>query len=129
MKQILLSLLIFSGLFALGPVYGRTWTSSDGSKTFSGDFKHYDEASGKVKVLRGFREVSFDISVLSDADQTWVKEKKAEVKSKPAAAEDETNIGTEFKEGILSKLDGKRFAKYDLDVLPEYYVLYFSASW
>ena len=33
------------------------------------------------------------------------------------------------KEGVLSKLAGKRFAGYQLEKAPEYYIVYFSASW
>ena len=30
---------------------GRTWTSVDGGKTFEGEMKSYDAASGKVTVI------------------------------------------------------------------------------
>ena len=33
------------------------------------------------------------------------------------------------KEGVLSKLAGKTFADYQLEKAPEYYIVYFSASW
>jgi hypothetical protein len=39
-------------------------------------------------------------------------------------------IGSKLgKKGILEKIDGKKFAAYELTKAPEYYVVYFSASW
>ena len=42
----------------------------------------------------------------------------------------EQKIGKSLaKEGVLSKLAGKTFAGYQLEKAPEYYIVYFSASW
>ena len=60
-------------LLLAGSSLARTWTSSDGSKTFESDF------------------------------------------------------GKAFKK--LQKLDGKSFAKHELECAPEFFILYFSASW
>ncbi|MFK7851686.1 MAG: sialate O-acetylesterase [Akkermansiaceae bacterium] len=55
-------------------VNARTWTSSDGSKTFEGDLKSYDTASGTVSVLVGGRVLKFTQDKLSEADIEWLKE-------------------------------------------------------
>ncbi len=52
----------------------RTWTSADGSKTFEGDLKSYDEASGAVVVTAaGGKTMSFKQNILSPEDITWLK--------------------------------------------------------
>jgi hypothetical protein len=60
----------------------RTWTSADGSKTFEGELKSYDEASGMVVVTaRGGSPMSFKQDILSADDIAWLKAEG----SKPAA--------------------------------------------
>lgn len=76
-SAILASLLI-SGASA------RTWTSSDGSKTFEGDLKSYDEASGMVVVaVHGGTTMSFKQDVLSADDVTWLKTEGKNAAPKP----------------------------------------------
>ena len=42
----------------------------------------------------------------------------------------EQKIGKHLaKKGILSKLEGETFANFQLEKAPEYYLVYFSASW
>ena len=54
----------------------RTWTSSDGVKTFEGELLSYDAASGKVSVtLANGKELTFTQDKLSEADITYLKEK------------------------------------------------------
>jgi len=58
----------------LSGVQARTWTSADGSKTFEGDLKSYDEATGKVVVIaRGGSKMNFKQDVLSADDIAWLK--------------------------------------------------------
>ncbi|NNC90315.1 MAG: hypothetical protein HKN82_17820 [Akkermansiaceae bacterium] len=115
-----------------GLVAGRTWTSSDGTKTFEGDFKSFDADAGKVSVLMGNgRLVTFDVAKLSADDKTWIEETQA--RENAPKVEDvlaAQKIGSKLaKPGVLQKLDGKRFAKFSFEQAPEYYILYFSASW
>ncbi len=70
-----------------------------------------------------------------EQDEAFI-EKKGEAQKIPAdsaAVENalkEQKIGTGLaKEGVLSKLAGKTFAGYQLEKVPEYYIVYFSASW
>ena len=69
----------------LGATAGaRTWTSSDGTKTFEGELRGYDEATGKVTVDMNGRVVTFNQTLLSDADIAFAKENGAKL-SPPAS--------------------------------------------
>ena len=60
-------------LLVLG-VQARTWTSADGSKTFEGELKSYDAASGKVSVtLPNGKRMNFTQDKLSEEDIAWLK--------------------------------------------------------
>ena len=120
----LLAIGLCAGL-GTGLVAGRTWTSATGSNTFEGDFKSFDAISGKVTVTKtNGRSMTFSLDILSEADQTWVKEQ-------PSAASNEafmdSEIGKSLKE--LKILEGRTFKKYAYEEAPEYFILYFSASW
>jgi len=46
------------------------------------------------------------------------------------AALKEQKIGKPLaKKGILSRLEGEKFANFQLEKAPQYYLVYFSASW
>lgn len=108
----------------------RTWTSSDGSKTFEGDLKSYDAESGKVSVLVKGRPMEFTQDKLSADDLTFLSEWAAEA-NKPDLEKtlEGQKIGSVLTDRVMSKLDGNKFKKASLDKAPEYYLLYFSASW
>ena len=115
----------------------RTWTSADGRRTFEGDYKSYDADNQTVTVVRGYQKTSFALDVLSVQDQEWVKAEAARVEEAKRIANapdveellEEQVVGKHLTSGILEKFDGKKFSKAELDMAPEYYLLYFSASW
>ena len=73
MKLILCSLVLAAGVIFPAAV-GRTWTSSDGSKTFEGELQSYDSATGKVTVILANRKrLSFAQDKLSAEDIAWLK--------------------------------------------------------
>ena len=37
--------------FTASPLWARTWTSADGSKTFEGELKAYDAGTGRATVI------------------------------------------------------------------------------
>lgn len=130
----LIGVTCFSAFLALS-AQARTWTSADGSKTFEADFKSLD--GDTVTVVKGYSQRSFKLSILSEADQKWAKEEAARLakldieKAETKAAETKAANGS-FAKSIankLEKLDGKRFKKYKFDKTPEYYILYYTASW
>lgn len=119
------------------PLSARTWTSSDGVKTFEGSFKGYDAATQTVSVMRGHKKLSFTMDKLSEADRKWVEVEAARLAelevlaNAPSVDEqlEQQEVGKNLGSGVLERLDGKRFAKAELEKAPEYYLLYFSASW
>lgn len=136
MKLNYLLAVCMAATIGIGAVSARTWTSADGSKKFEGELKSFDKAGGKVTVImRNGRSLTFDIKKLSEGDQTFLSEN-----AKPAgdaagggdfaAALEGQKIGSKLaKKGILEKIEGKKFAKYEFTKAPEYYLVYFSASW
>ena len=55
-------------------VNARTWTSANGAKTFQGELKSYDVASGKVTVTKpNGRHMTFKQDKLSADDVTWLR--------------------------------------------------------
>ncbi len=73
MKPTPLSLVLGMG-FLLSLVEARTWTSSDGDRTFEGELQSYNAASGKVTVvLKNRRKLTFNQDKLSEQDVSWLK--------------------------------------------------------
>ncbi len=118
-----------------GVCSARTWTSSDGKNTFEGEFVSATET--RVTVDRSNGKITFDISKLSDADKEFIKEELAKAAAAAAAKEASEKLKDAPIPKALSrklvKLDdaGKRYEKFDLadGVIPQYYIVYYSASW
>ncbi len=128
MKKTILMTIASLALVSSG--LARTWTSSDGSKTFEGNFVSCDGAS--VTVKRGIKELSFKLTLLSEDDQKWAKAEGAKVaataENKKAAEEfSQTKFGRAFKK--LQKFEGTKFVSHELEEAPKFFLLYFSASW
>ncbi len=71
----LFQILAILSLTALG-IHARTWTSSDGAKTFDGELQTYDPGTGVVIVkLTDGKEMKFIQDKLSAADIAFLKEK------------------------------------------------------
>lgn len=90
----------------------RTWTSSDGSKSFDGKLKSYDVETGTVIVIvRGVKN-TFTQDKLSEDDIAWLKENG----SKPAP------VSRSFEEGkhlfILSGQSNMVGMKAELSFIP-----------
>lgn len=110
----------------------RTWKSADGTKTFEGDLRSYDKNSGTVKVvINNGSMLTFNDSLLSGEDREFLLSQEAKT-SEPADIEaqlEQTKVGKQIAGTKLEKVDGRRFKTAELDKAPEYYILYFSASW
>ena len=120
-----------------GPLAARTWTSADGSKTFEGELRALSETAKTVTVvLEGGKIRTFPISLLSETDRDFLKKEGHKI---ILAANDGEGAGDTpqaqkigknlAKPGILSKIEGKSFAEHQLTESPDYYIVYFSASW
>jgi hypothetical protein len=108
----------------------RTWTSADGTKTFEGEFRSYNAASGIVTVLINGRAVNVPTEKLSEADIAFLKEADSKPQdAAPATPDTETEIGAKVAKAKLQRLDGERYKRAELEKNPKYYILYYSASW
>ncbi len=119
----------------------RMWSNSDKSKTFRGTYQNYDADSKKVTIARSNgRKTTFKIDMLSQADKDWIATKAKEEEEKKKAEEKEkakANIGDTLEEQPIAKniyknltqLKGSKLKKAEFQFIPEYYLLYFSASW
>ena len=98
--------------------------------------KSFDKENNTVTIVyRNGRTVTFGTQKLSEADRTFLEEngKAAADAADPVdveAALKEQKIGKPLaKKGILSRLEGEKFANFQLEKAPQYYLVYFSASW
>jgi Carbohydrate esterase, sialic acid-specific acetylesterase len=104
------SLLTGTAAFAillLSGAQARTWTSSDGAKTFEGELKSYDPATGAVGVtLANGKSLNFNQTKLSEADIAFLKEQGAVAapEKKPAAS---AGITAKALPDVLPDPDGK----------------------
>ncbi len=134
----LLSLAVAGGCFFTFQVVtadeqSRTWTSADGSRTFEGKFRSFDETSGEAEVLINGQSVKFSIDLLSAADAEYIRglAKKEDVldPSQVKEAVEQTALGAQILKAKPLRFDGRRYRRADLVKVPEYYVLYYAASW
>lgn len=74
--------------------------------------------------------MEFTQDKLSADDLTFLTE-WAEEANKPDQEKilEGQKIGRVLTDRVMSKLDGDKFEKANLEKVPEYYLLYFSASW
>lgn len=134
MKTIpLTALLLAMATGALAEI--RTWTSADdASKTFEGELVSAAKGSITIKRKDG-KSLTVPEIKLSQADRDFVaagQEKLAAAeKSKGAAAKLKTSPMGAGLSGKVVKLEGKSLKKHDIFATkaPEYYLLYWGASW
>ena len=134
MKYHLVWIIVFLTYFAADRLEARTWTSSDGTKTFQGELRSFNASTGEVRVVINGKLITFQQSVLSKEDQEFLKNasKSASSGSNSAEVAEELKgqkVGKQVMDGRPHRIDGKRFKKAELTKAPEYYILYFSASW
>jgi hypothetical protein len=84
----------------------RTWTNSDGTKTFEGELQAYDAESGKLTVkLANGKELAFMQDKLSAEDIAFLKEKGTVAPT--AAAGTSSSVKVAALPEVLSDPDGK----------------------
>lgn len=135
MKKALLTSLSILG--CINTLSARTWTSSDGTKSFEADYiGHTDSA---VSIIKDSKKITFPLNLLSEADQAWTRAHGTETANTASAPKNTlkketvaTTSSSSLTQNInkhLKKFDGKSFKEHNLDNKPEYYLVYFSASW
>lgn len=100
-----LFLVAITSLFITG-VHARTWTSADGAKTFEGELKSYDPATGMVSVqLPNGKAMNFSQKVLSPTDVTFLGE-QGKVEAPVAGSSPSGKIDADPK-NLFKPVDGK----------------------
>ena len=128
MKKSLLALALSFLLIASSGA--RIWTSSDGSRTFEGEIRSYNANTKTVSVLASGRMLTFTADKLSEDDIAYVKEwEVAQNAPDPSEMLASSVVGKAVLKAKLHRLDGKRFKSAEMEKAPEYYILYYSASW
>ena len=128
--KILLTTIGLSVVLGSGTLSARTWTSSDGSKTFQGEFVSYDADASQVTVrMRNGKSMTFGADKLSAEDQKWAKSAQGETAAGAVADEiADQKVGGKLTD-TLKKLEDGQFVDFTFTEAPEYYLLYFTASW
>jgi hypothetical protein len=94
-------------MLLLSGAQARTWTSSDGTKTFEGELKSYDPATGAVGVtLASGKAMNFGQDKLSAADIAFLKEQGA-VAAPSTKSAAPTAMATTAIPDVLPAPDGK----------------------
>jgi hypothetical protein len=89
-------------------IHARTWTSSDGLKTFEGELKSYDPDTGAVGVtLTNGKSLSFNHSKLSDADIVFLREQGKVGAPEKKSASSGGGLATKSLPDVLPDPDGK----------------------
>ena len=112
------------------PLQARTWTSSNGVTTFVGEYVSSTKKS-LVFLHKGKKE-TIRLSRLSEADQAWIaKENQRDLaphKKVSYRSLREQIVGKKLINHTFRAKDG-RFVSENIRKVPQYYFLYFAASW
>lgn len=100
----------------------RDWISADGSRVFEGDLQDYDETTGQVTMLIAGETVTFSKDTLSKGDIKHLANYKEAEKNR-------VSIAQFLAKDKLSILKDGKFTETQLQKKPEYFLIYFSASW
>ncbi len=111
----------------------RTWTSSDGSRTFEGKFRSFNPERKEAEVIVNGQAVKFPIDLLSAADIAYIEElAQNDEPVDPSHIKEiveQTSLGAQILKAKPHRFDGRRYRRADLVKSPEFYVLYYAASW
>ncbi len=107
----------------------RTWTNSDGTLEFEGEIQSYNPKSQEVTILVEDQTVVFSQDKLSAKDQEFLKNWTPPTPEPEQPQAEEDLIPRLLKNDVLSVLKENSFQAAQLEKSPQYYLLYFSASW
>ena len=111
----------------MGSLPARTWTSADGSKTFEGTFQSYDEARKQVTVtLHTGKSVTFSINKLSQEDRKFLVQ-EAGTSGTTAREFAQSDLGKAL--ANMQILADSAFTPHRFESVPDFFILYYSASW
>ena len=115
--------------------WARTWTSADGTKTFEATYRSFNKATGQVNVVMNGSLKTFDQSLLSEADRKFIAAEMAKAETSSGSSDKsealkEQVVGAQLLKGKPEQINGKKFKRVsEFAKAPEFYILYFSASW
>ena len=134
MKTTILSLAL-AAFCAVSYAEVRKWTSADDpSKNFEGEMTAAKGEVVTIKMKSG-QVTTVPLAKLSQEDKDYVAAQAKAKEGEAAAAEAAEKLKTsEMGKALTGKaviLDGKKLKKHDIFATkaPEYYLLYFAASW
>lgn len=111
-------------------VHARTWTSSNGVTTFEAEYVSSTERS-LVFIHKGKKE-TIRISRLSEADKKWIEQEQqrdtAPRKKIIYRSLKDQKVGKKLINQTF-RLKNNQFVTENIRQVPQYYYLYFSASW
>lgn len=117
-------------LIMTGGTYARTWTSSNKVTTFEGEYVSSTKKS-LVFIHRGKKE-TIRISRLCEKDQAWIAKEQLRDASPPKKVSyrsiKEQNVGKKLLNQTF-RVKNKQFVTDNIRKVPQYYFLYYAASW
>lgn len=125
------ALLLTTLVFAAQAASARTWTSADGTKKLEADIVSADGGQVTIRHASG-QQRQYPLSMFSAEDAKFVDEWLSQKNSTEASAKPAAPKGALAEElaDKLVRLEGRSFKKYEFTgAAPEYFILYFSASW
>lgn len=130
--------LLFSTMILSLPLEARTWWNTEKTQSTEATFVSADDTT--VTLKKGYKQIKVPINSLSDDDKEWIKaetERIASLEAAQLANKEEVKVSsdreaTEFEKKLYSKLQvfkRSRYSSYKMEKAPEFYILYYSASW
>lgn len=111
-------MLMLAGAVSLS---ARTWTSADDSRQLEGEFQSFDAEKNEVVIGVEGQTVTFALDKLSKADQEFVKKQGEE--------SEEVDVAAIFSNAKMHHLVDGKYEEMKFEGKPDYYLIYFSASW
>ncbi|GEM_PF-6640190 len=108
----------------------RTWTSSNNVTTFEAEYVSSTERS-LVFIHRGKKE-TIRISRLCAADQTWIAKERQRDANPPKKISYQSLRKQKVGKKLINqtfRVKNKQFVTENIRKVPQYYLLYFAASW
>ena len=123
-------ILTIAAIIITGPLPARIWTSSNGVTTFEGEYVSSTTRS-LVFIHKGKKE-TIRVSRLSAADQVWIEQEHQRdahpPKKRTYRSLKDQKVGKKLINQTF-RVKNNQFVTENIRKVPQYYYLYFSASW
>ena len=111
-------------------IHARTWTSSNGVTTFEGEYVSSTTRS-LIFIQKGKKE-TIRISRLSQADKSWIDQERRKDAAPPKRVSYRSLRDQKVGKKLINqtfRVKNNQFVTENIRKVPQYYYLYFSASW